>query len=225
MAGICLLISLIWAIRTRTGVFNGYTFAVGQGQALNTIDFILGITIYLSVYADEFSSNSMQCLIGHGISRFKLILAKMTDCVIITVITYGLLTVFLMIISVIFGAHMNGAEMAYVYGTILANAFRSLGFATVAMIVLYWRRNVVLATLVDVVLITSANMFNFDKIPKLKLMHLENRLYAGAINCANVSLQLGDGLQIITMLWLFIKLAAVSLALSYLLFRKKELEF
>ena len=85
---VCLGLSLIWAIRTRVNVWNGYTFVTGQAGVLKISGLILGISIYLSVYADEFSSNSMQCLIGHGISRFRLLFAKFIDCVIVTVASF-----------------------------------------------------------------------------------------------------------------------------------------
>ena len=41
---------------------------------------ILSIPIFLVVYSDEVSSHSMQCIIGRGVTRSKILWAKLIDC-------------------------------------------------------------------------------------------------------------------------------------------------
>ncbi len=101
---VCLVLSLVRGISCRMDVWNGYTFVTGQAGTMKIVGLILGISIYLSVYADEFSSNSMQCLIGHGVSRFRLLLAKFLDCVIVTVTTFIIYFFFMMMLGLALGA-------------------------------------------------------------------------------------------------------------------------
>ena len=226
--GICLMISLFWTIGSRKdGAISGLTFASNQGTSINTLNLFIGIAIYVSVYADEFTSNSMQCLIGRGISRKGLLIAKFINCVIITFISYGVYALFITAMALVTGVKMNGAEISFLYSSILTNAFLVLGYATISMIILFWSKNVAYATLVDVFLLFAGSniMSIFSKIPVIKLLHIERHVFSNALECAKVDLLLTGGTAIFTLLWHVIKICAVSIILAYLLFRKKELDF
>ena len=225
---ICLVISFFWTLGAkRDGTVSGLTFASNQGTAINTMNLFIGIAIYVSVYADEFSSNSMQCLIGRGISRKRLLIAKFINCVIITFISYGVYALFITAMALVTGVKMNGAEISFLYSSILTNAFLVLGYATISMIILFWSKNVAYATLVDVFLLFAGSniMSIFSKIPVIKLLHIERHVFSNALECAKVDLLLTGGTAIFTLLWHVIKICAVSLILAYILFRKKELDF
>ena len=224
---LCFVLSLIWAVRARLDVWNGFSFAAGQAGALNMCGYILGISIYLSVYADEFSSNSMQCLIGHGVSRFRLLLAKFTDCVIVTAVSYLLYYLFTIVLGLVMGAGMNMNEFNFISGIIMVAALKSLGYATFSMIILYWTKNVGLATFTDVFLLFFGGMFMglLNEVPVIKLYHPERFLFEGMLTRANVSLQLG---QVDAWFWVFfaiVRICVFSIIVSFLLFRKRELDF
>ena len=48
----------------------------------------ISIPIFMGVYADEISSHSMQCIIGRGLTRNKILWAKLSDCIILTTIVF-----------------------------------------------------------------------------------------------------------------------------------------
>ena len=50
---------------------------------------ILSIPIFLVVYSDEVSSHSMQCIVGRGVSRRKILWAKLIDCFVLTGIIFA----------------------------------------------------------------------------------------------------------------------------------------
>ena len=226
--GICLLISLFWTVRTNNGSgMSGLSFASNQGTALKTMNLFIGIAIYVSVYADEFTSNSMQCLIGRGISRRRLLIAKFVNCVIITFISYGIYTLFITITGLIMGVKMNGAESGFLYSSILTNAFTVLGYATISMIILFWSKNVAYATLVNAFMLFAGDslLSGLNVIPVINHWHIERHVFSQALECAKVDLLLTGGTAIFTLLWHVAKICAISLILAYLLFRKKELDF
>ena len=226
--GICLLISLFWTIQSKgDGGLSGLSFASSQGTAINTMNLFIGIAIYVSVYADEFTSNSMQCLIGRGISRRRLLIAKFVNCVIVTFISYGIYTLFISITGLIMGAKMNGAESSFLYSTILTNAFIVLGYATISMIILFWSKNVAYATLVDAFLLFAGDtlLSGLNMLPVIKFWHIDRHVFSQALECAKVDLLLTGGTAIFTLLWHVAKICTISIILAYLLFRKKELDF
>ena len=224
---VCICISLIWAIRTKMNVWNGFTFMSEQDTALDLCGYILGISIYLSVYADEFSSNSMQCLIGHGVSRFRLLLAKFIDCVIVTFVTFLVYTCFVLLLGLVLSAGMNASELKFICGMILIRAIKSLGYATFSMIVLYWTQNVGLATFTDVFLLFTGSLLLsvFDVIPVIKFYRLGNYFFEGILSNAYASLQLGQGSAWLWLTLAIVRICVFSIFVSFLLFRKKELEF
>ena len=224
---VCFCISIIFAIRAKINVWNGYTFVSGQADALNICGYILGITIYLSVYADEFTSNSMQCMIGHGVSRFRLLLAKFFDCVIVTVATYLIFYFFIMMLGLALAAGINLYELKFISGGIMVSALKALGYGTFSMIVLYWTKNVIMATFLDALLLFAGGMLLslLDRIPFIKFYHMDRYIFDGMLSYANASLQLGRADA-----WLFIFLAIArislfSIVVSFLLFRNRELDF
>ena len=226
--GICLLISLFWTIQSNNvDGLSGFSFASSQGKAINTMNLFIGIAIYVSVYADEFTSNSMQCLIGRGISRRRLLIAKFINCVIVTFISYGIYTLFISITGLTMGARMNGAESSFLYSSILTNAFIVLGYATISMIILFWSKNVAYATLVDAFLLFAGDtlLSGLNVIPVINLWHIDRHVFSHALECAKVDLLLTGGTAIFTLLWHVAKICAISIILAYLLFRKKELDF
>ena len=223
----CLGSSLIWAIRAKMNVWNGYTFVTGQAGALKIVGVILGITIYLSVYADEFSSNSMQCLIGHGISRFRLLLAKFIDCVIVTAASFLIYIFFMMMLGLALGAGINAYELKYISGLIMVWMLRSLGYATFSMIVLYWTKNIAFATITDAILLfASSTLLTFlNNIPVIKFYHLNTYIFDGMLTGANSSIQLGQASGWLWIIFAIVKICVFSIVVSFLLFRKKELDF
>ena len=225
--GICLLISLLWTIQSKGDGLSGLSFASNQGTAIKTMNLFIGIAIYVSVYADEFTSNSMQCLIGRGISRRRLLIAKFINCVIVTFISYGIYTLFITIVGLGMGAKMNASESSFLYISILVNAFTVLGYATISMIILFWSKNVAYATLVDAFLLFAGDtlLSGLNAIPVINLLHIDRHIFAHALECAKVDLLLTGGTAIFTMFWHVAKICAVSIILAYLLFRKKELDF
>ena len=225
--GLSLFAALAVAVYTRMHTWSGFAFATDQYAVASATELLFGIMIYLTVYADEFSANSMQALIGHGLSRFKLLLAKCIDGGIITVISFGVYTVWVLALGRVLGAPMNEAEIAFLCGELLVDGVKSFGFAALAMIVLYGTKNVSLATTVDVVLIVASSLFLaiFQNIPKIKFMHLEQTVFSGAVDCAGIDWQLVGGAALGSLFWELFKVIVISLLLSYLLFRKKELDF
>lgn len=221
------IISIIWALQAWFGAFNGYSFVKGQSSSMGMVRLILGIATYISVYADEFTSNSMQCLIGHGISRFKLLVAKFIDCVIITGISFIAFGTFSTLLGIVLGSGMNSLELSFLWSGMLISALKIISYSTISMIILYWTKNVAFATALNVILNFSADHIGgiFRMLPGIKFLHLENKFFPGAFDLAQSRLLLGNVGELFNILWILVNVCVPALLISYLLFRKKELDF
>lgn len=223
---IALIASLIAGIVARRGAWNSISYISNQGMAFGIMGMILGISIFLGVYADEFTSNSMQCLIGRGISRFKLLAIKVADCVIVSFACFLLYGLFVILLGFIMDAGLNAYELKYIFGSVFSNTLCVIGFSTIAMIVLYATKNVALSTLVDVVLYFASLGIKsaLGRIPVVKFLHLENHLVDNGLNIMLSDFMLGNG-SLLGMVWKILRVCVISLIISYLFFRKKELDF
>ncbi len=207
---------------------SGFTSMVSQRANIqNTGSIILGICIFLSVYADEFSSRSMQCIIGRGLSRSKLQIAKFLDCVLLTLNSYCLWALWVFILNLIFRTNMQPLEMTALYAAFFTSAIQAIGYATISAIFLYKSSNVAAATVVDIlfyiVLYTFLNL-TATSAPLAPIIAVNRSCFTGRINQIYTGIVLGQdcgGLIVGTVITFIIG----ALVISVLVFRKRELEF
>ena len=152
---------------------------------------------------------------------------KNIDCFIVTAICSGIYTIWILALGLIFGAHLNRIELSFLCIQMLVGAVRMFGFAVIAMIVLYSTKNVSLATAFNVFLAIAFDLMltGLNKIPVIKFAHLENSFFSGAVNCAGIDMQLTGASAAVAILCELLKVVILSLGLTYILFRKKELDF
>ena len=58
-------------------------------------ELVIGLVILFGVYSDDFRSMTYSSVIGRGLTRSKLVLAKLLDTVILTALMYGIITLVL----------------------------------------------------------------------------------------------------------------------------------
>lgn len=223
--GIVLAGSLINVIRSHSSPFASMTSQASFIRATGSI--ILGICIFLSVYADEFLSRSMQCIIGRGLSRSKLQIAKLLDCVLLTLNSYCLWALWEFILNLIFRTNMQPIEMTALYAAFFTCAIQAIGYATISAIFLYKSSNVAAATVVDILFyMVFYNFLNLTatSVPLAPIIAVDRGCFTGRINQIYTSIVLGQncgGLIIGTVITFIIG----ALVISVLVFRKRELEF
>lgn len=208
-------------------VWNGFVFATNTKTVINGIViFVLSLLILVGVYADEFTSKSMQVVIGRGISRLKYIYIKMLDCIILTVGLFLAYFILVMILSLIFGAHMDGTDIKIIFCTILVNIFVLIWSNTISAFILYASNSIPFAVVVQVVLIGIIP--TFISMAGSKVLFHNNRIHdlyiTGLANRAFTDMMLGTGGLLPLLIGTVIYLGAGFL-LSFLVFRKKEMEF
>ena len=224
---ICLVISVAYGKFDNLLEYTAFKFLADQDAALTSVTLILGICIFLSVYADEFSSNSMQCLIGHGVSRLRLLIAKVIDCIIVTAVSFAVYLVIAELVFLVNGVYLNAGRHLYFLGKILVDTVTVIGVSTFSMIFLYCTKSAVLATVVDTLILSLGSLMAevFNYIPYVKFWHLEDHVFVNAVTGAFASLSLGNISGLFMIFGVLIRTVVISVVIAFLLFRKKELDF
>ena len=224
---LCLLFSVGYGIFAKVMDYTAFKFLGCQDSALSSVTTILGICIFLSVYADEFSSNSMQCLIGHGVSRLRLLIAKVIDCIIVTFVSFAVYLVICELVFVLGGVHLSAVRNLYLLGKTLVSTVTVIGVSTFSMIFLYCTKSAALATVADTLILSLGSLMAevFTFIPYVKFWHLEDRVFVNAVSGAFASLSLGNVSGLFVLFGDLIRTVVISVVIAFLLFRKKELDF
>lgn len=220
-----LIFAIVQAVRARS-VWNGFHFMSNELTVLTTGNLLFGLAVFFGVYVDEFRSRAMQCMIGRGLSRMKIILAKFLDCVILLLAVYLCFALFLWLMSVIMGADMTATESAMLYVSVFFAAAKTLLYITIAAFFLYATGSTPAGVVTLLLLYIGVSMVS-DFVAGTKL----GRLFHPEQLLADVSLteslmnkvlvgeaDLGGIFSLL--IWLFF-----AVLLAFLVFRKKELEF
>ena len=226
LAAVALLCAAVALHARSSDHWGAIAFLSGQETILSFTFLFVQVSILLAVFADEFSSNAMQCLIGRGISRFRLLLARVLECIMVTLTCMLLLFLVEALLALALGAGLT-AEGWRLLGTIFfTSALQIIGEAAITMMILYATGRVPVAVIVNIALpfIFEGLEKLLNRIPGLKFLHPENKLFPKALELSGVDLMLGRP-AVLSMLLRTFGLCAVCLLLTWLLFRKKELEF
>ena len=108
MSIIIMLIIAIAGIVARTSGDKGpdrFFLILSATLGFNTL--MLGIPVFNAVLGDDFKSKSMQTAIGHGLSRDKLILARLIEIIVIVIEAYIVFLLGILIFGLIGGVDMK----------------------------------------------------------------------------------------------------------------------
>ena len=213
----------------QTGLYNSYTF-MNQNvvDIMQDCGFIIGIIIFLAVYADEFKTMTITTVIGEGISRLNVILAKFIDSVILTAGLFILYTIHLPIFNMIAGVTVADDEKKLLYLTVLIGAIYTIGCLAIASMVIYITGSIPFAVMTVVMLyfIIPAVMGLLNYIKILRSFHLERYDLHGITMMGMTDILLGSTFRgIFTLLLGFLIYAVGSQVIAYIVFNKKELDF
>ena len=191
-------------------------------------ELVLGLVILFGVYADDFRSMSYSCVIGRGLTRSKLVLAKLLDTVILTVIMYG-------IITLVLTAGLRAVDCSFTprlsrafYMTIFIAVYKTVGYIALSSMILYITNNIPLTTisllLLYIVVPFSTLLFSLNA--QVKAVHIERLHYAGLADNAFSDFLFGSaGMGIGKLLLGLLVYLGLVLFVTVKIFDKKELEF
>ena len=191
-------------------------------------ELVIGLVILFGVYSDDFRSMTYSSVIGRGLTRSKLVLAKLLDTVILTALMYGIITLVLRLGLMLVGCDLSPRLSRAFYMTIFITVYKTVGYIALASMILYITNNIPVTT-ISLLLLYIAVPFSallFSLNPQVKALHIERLHYAGLAGNAFSDFMFGSAAMGIGKLvfGLLVYLGLV-LFVTIKIFDKKELEF
>ena len=191
-------------------------------------ELVLGLVILFGVYADDFRSMTYTCVIGRGLTRSKLVLAKLLDTVILAALMYGIITLVLSVGLKFVGCSFTPRLGRAFYMTIFITVYKTVGYIALSSMILYITNNIPLTT-ISLLLLYIAVPFSallFSLNAQVKALHIERLHYAGLADNAFSDFLFGSaGMGIGKLLLGLLVYLGLVLFVTVKLFDKKELEF
>ncbi len=148
------------------------------------------IPVYLTVYGDEIRTGSMQCVIGRGMSRRKVIASKLIDCAILFTMMFMVFLLMFYIKNAVSHIVLTPKQnfLAFVY--VLVTCIKATGYFALAGLFLFTSWNVAIG-------LTSCIMMVFVNIALVLVqdnMHIpvHDIWIDGLLNSAYNDIMIGD---------------------------------
>lgn len=212
-----------------------YAFVASQLSGGVIVDILFGVLVFFGVYADDFRSMTYVTIIGRGFSRDKIILGKLLDTIFLSVLLYGVRTLLERIVLLLAGfpiqdapACMTSSEAIAYYGRSFISCYETIGYVLLAAMFLYVTNNVPVGALVLILLYTlvpfSATVFSLFE--QTRVWHLERLHFQGLAEDILSCLLYGEPLKAVLLFILCTVIyMGITVAVTILLFEKKELDF
>ena len=187
---------------------------------------VLGFVEILFVFGDDFRGKSAQIAIGIGIDRFKVVLVKLIDMVIVYSIDLAGLTLF----SVALCLPTKGRLPLQLFWSLLAAELISIlacaAFTALAMIIMFAAQDITLGLIIYLLLATGLLkklITLLASLGKISRFHLDTYTLSNCVSVLRARALLGS-FNIVTFLGILIYIA-IGIGATYAVYRKKELEF
>ena len=216
---------LIFVIFFLSALSKDYTAdIVGMEQGVTSLlgPIMVSIPVFLGVYGREIQAGSMQCVIGRGMSRTKLILTKYLECVLMCLFFFFFIWLAFFLRNNVGDAGLtaNQNKMLTIY--VLFVFIKTCGyfaFTTFFFFIAWSVAPGIVALLVSAFLMPML----FTMLDGFLKTDFSEFYFNGMIDNAYASIAAGDiGYTLILAIVLYI---GGALLLTALVFRKKEIEF
>lgn len=209
--------------------FTAEMYVAKVTSFLSFFPLIIGVFVFMSVYADDFKCRSMQVAIGYGMPRSRIILAKLLESAILLLGIAVIMGILVLCTPVALGLAPNTQQLMSLALTVIAEMLRALGYLALSTIPVFFSQDAVGGIIADVLLSSKTvyivmsmvlgQEFLVDTIGDLTQYLYTTQLYA-------VKADLMDGnpciIPFVTALLIYIFLPTI---IAIIGFRKKELEF
>ena len=207
--------------------YNSVNLTAAAPLLFETAAIILGIVEIQSVFADDFHAKTMQVAIGLGISRPKVVLVKLLDYAILSVVDSLVMMVLFILSGMVCGIHLQGEQVYLLTVCALGNALYMTIAAAITMIPIFYLQSTRLAILFILIVTIDpikAVISAFSTKEIVMNLHLMELPYSVMANTLTTQLSLRNAVPIPQMIGVIAYLV-IAYGLTVLVFNKRELEF
>lgn len=207
--------------------YNSVNLTAAAPTLFDGVMIVLGIVELQSVFADDFHAKTMQIAIGLGISRPKVVLVKLIDFAVLSLVDALVMMVLFVFGGMGCGIHLMGDQLYLLVVSALGNAVYTTIAAAWTMIPIFYLQSTGLAILFFLIISTDPINFLllvFSTKEIVMDLHLLELPYSTVTNTLFTQLSLRNAVPIPQMLGVIFYLA-VAYGLTVLVFNKRELDF
>lgn len=113
---------------------------------------MVGLFIFMCIYADDFKCKSMQIAIGYGTPRRKIIIAKLIESMILLIVITFITGFLVLGTPLILGLTFTQQQLSYLALTVIADMLRAIGYIALSTIPVFFTQNAVNGIIVYVLL-------------------------------------------------------------------------
>ena len=216
---------LIFVVFFLSALSKDYTAdIIGMEQGVTSLlgPILVSIPVFLGVYGRELQAGSMQCVIGRGMSRTKLILTKYLECVLMCLFFFFFIWLAFFLRNNVGDAGLTANQNKMLTIFVLFAFIKTCGyfaFTTFFFFIAWSVAPGIVALLVSAFLMPML----FTMLDGFLKTDFSEFYFNGMIDNAYASIAAGDiGYTLILAIVLYI---GGALLLTALVFRKKEIEF
>ena len=196
---------------------------------LSYFPLIVGLFVFISVYADDFKCKSMQTAIGYGFSRNRIIAAKLLESCLLLAGIGVIMGVIVNIVPSVVGLGMDGLQHLNLMLTVAVEVVRTVGYIAISSIAVFASQNAVNGIIFYVLFSTKSVYIILSMILGQDILvntvgDLTKYLYTPQLYATKAAIiqQKTFGIAFIVTIIVYVIAPAV---ISAVIFRKKELEF
>ena len=209
--------------------FTAEMYAAKATSFLSFFPLIIGVFVFMSVYADDFKCRSMQVAIGYGMPRSRIILAKLLESASLLFGTAVIMGILVLCTPVILGLAPTTQQLMSLALTVAAEMFRALRYLALSAIPVFFSQDAVGGIIAYVLLSSKTVYIVLSMVLGQELLvntigDLTQYLYTTQLYMVKADLMGGNPFifPFVAALLIYIFLPTVIAVIG---FRKKELEF
>lgn len=209
--------------------FTAEMYVAKVTSFLSFFPLVIGIFVFISVYADDFKCRSMQVAIGYGMPRSHIILAKLLESTILLFATAVIMGVLVLCAPVVLGLAPNTQQLMSLTLTMAAEMIRALGYLALSTIPVFFSQDAVGGIIAYVLLSSKTVYIVLSMVLGQELLvntigNLTKYLYTVQLYTVKADL-IGGAPFIFTFVAALLIYIVLPTVIAIIGFRKKELEF
>lgn len=186
-----------------------------------------GIIELMTVFAEDFKAKTLQIAIGGGLSRTRVVLAKLLEFVLLAVLDLLVLALCIIACAALTGNPFQASQVYQVLIYVFGYLMNMIIPAAFTMIPMFYSQSFGMAAIFYLVIFVDPfsfvmSLFSTDEI--VLRLHINELPYSSLVRVVNTQLGLQASFPAVQILGLFVYLIAAYL-LTVMTFKKRELEF
>jgi len=212
----------------RSGGFGENSIIGDTANLFTFLPVLAGGFLFAAVYTDDLNAKSLVTLVGFGMGKTRIVLAKLCLMALLSAGVFGLVPLFHCGVYAALGCAPGSGNWAMLYTLTLKFLLSTLAFAVLSGVMVYGTQRVTFAVVLYILLAfnvvsgLASAVLNLDFVTSLA-PNLSSHLMSGISDRIFIALT-GNG-SLLRPVIEYIIYVAIAAALSIAAFHKKEMEF